>query len=134
MLQQSTLHSVCFWQGERLLLSSQPPKNEVIYVLSTENPVLGPGRGNICCCKCLLRVRMPRPVMAKVVLPKSGPADHLWTPKLVRPDHICPPKMVLPCQKRSPIQIVVKSAKSVLTFFFLQLEDNLSGLLFTILL
>ena len=25
-------------------------------------------------------------VMAKVVLPKSGPADHFWSPKVVRPD------------------------------------------------
>ena len=28
------------------------------------------------------------PVMAKVVLSKSGPADHFWSPKLVRTDHL----------------------------------------------
>ena len=43
-------------------------------------------------------------VMAKVVLPKSGPTDHFWSPKMVRPDHICPPKIVLPCQKWSAIR------------------------------
>ena len=58
-------------------------------------------------------------VMAKVVLPKSGPAYH-----------ICPPKMVLPCQKRSAIQIIVNYTRKVcLSFFlFLQLENNVSGL------
>ena len=34
------------------------------------------------------------PVTAKVVLPKSGLADHFWSPKLVRPDHFWSPKMV----------------------------------------
>ena len=84
-------------------------------------------------------------VMAKVVLPKSGPADHFWSPKLVwpdhlwtlklvSPDHICPLKMVLPCHKRSAIQIVVNYTLKVCpSFFFLQLEDNVFGLLFTIL-
>ena len=59
-------------------------------------------------------------VTAKVVLPKSGPADHFWSPKIVRPDYICPPKVVLPCQKRSAIRSlsITMHAKCVQAFFF----------------
>ena len=63
--------------------------------------------------------------MAKVVLPKSGPADHFWSPKVVQLDHICPPKVVLPVHY-SFNEFVFKHAKPVLAFFS---EENVSGLI-----
>ena len=83
---------------------------------------------------CSVRCGEPKHslVTAKVVLPKSGPADHFWSPKLVRPDHFwspkmvrpdnyCPPKVVLPCQKRSAIRSLSNNTCKVCPSFFFQL-------------
>ena len=70
-------------------------------------------------------------VMAKVALPKSGPLDAKIGPH--GPYLSAENGPALPKTVRYSDRIHAKSVLSVASFFFLQLEDKVPGLLFTIL-